>query len=90
MSDLEMAPAVSPEQSPPVRRARALLPKLFYSPIGMIGASICVFWVMVSLAAPLLSPFGPTEQVTPFQFPGMNAPDGRVFLLGTDHLTINL
>jgi peptide/nickel transport system permease protein len=86
MSDLEMAPAVSPEQSPPVRRARARLPKLFYSPIGMIGASICVFWVMVSLAAPLLSPFGPTEQVTPFQFPGMIAPDGRVFLLGTDHL----
>ena len=86
MTDIEIEHKVSPQQSPPERRARARFPKLFYSPIGILGASICTFWVLVSLAAALLSPFGPTEQMTPFQFPGMIAQDGRVFWLGTDHL----
>ena len=82
--DLHLAPAAL--QTRPVRRWRARLPKIFFSPVGLIGGFICLFWITVSLAAPLLSPFGPTEQVTTFQTPGMLAPDGRVFWLGTDHL----
>ncbi len=62
------------------------LPKLFYSPVGMIGAAVCTFWVVVSLLAPLIAPFGPTAQMLPFQLPGAVAPEYGVFWLGTDHL----
>ena len=40
------------------------------SPIGMIGAGILVFWVLVALFAPLLAPFPPDQQIAPL----VNAP----------------
>jgi len=68
-----------------VRTGRGIL-LMRESPIGMVGMGICVFWVVVALAAPLLAPFDPTVQMVPFATPGTAAPDGGVFLLGTDHL----
>ncbi|NBB81902.1 MAG: ABC transporter permease subunit [Alphaproteobacteria bacterium] len=56
------------------------------SVVGMVGMGIVVFWVLVALLAPLISPYDPTVQMVPFATPGTAAPDGGVFLLGTDHL----
>ena len=86
MTEFLLNPGSSELQTRRVRGWRSRLPRILFSPVGLIGGFICLFWIAVSLAAPLLSPFGPTEQVAPFQTPGMIAPDGRVFWLGSDHL----
>ncbi len=62
------------------------LPKILYSPVGMAGAVICSFSMLVALFAPLISPYSPTAQFTAFLTPGSTGPGGQVFLLGTDHL----
>jgi len=62
------------------------LPRLFYSPVGLVGAAICLFWLLVALFAPLVAPYSPTAQFTGFLTPGSTGPDGNFFLLGTDHL----
>lgn len=62
------------------------LPAIFYSPVGLIGASICLFWIITSIFAPLLAPFSPTAQIEAFQKPITTSADGNFFLLGTDHL----
>jgi len=86
MNEVDPITASTASQTWPAQRWRARLPRIFFSLVGLFGGFICLFWIVVSLAAPFLSPFGPTEQVTPFQTPGMIAPDGRMFWLGTDHL----
>ena len=62
------------------------LPAIFYSPVGLIGASICLFWIITSIFAPLLAPYSPTAQIEAFQKPITTSADGNFFLLGTDHL----
>jgi len=79
------ADTVSRPPNPVVRSIRSVA-LMRESPIGMVGMGICVFWVVVALLAPLLAPFDPTVQLVPFATPGTAAPDGGVFLLGTDHL----
>lgn len=69
-----------------IRRGRASLPKLLFSPIGVAGAAICAFWILVAAFAPALAPYGPVEQLTPFLPPRSTGPDGSYFWLGTDHL----
>jgi len=59
------------------------------SPVGMVGAGICLFWVIVAIFAPLIAPFDPLATMQPMAFPGMayaRGEPGDVFLLGTDHL----
>jgi peptide/nickel transport system permease protein len=59
--------------------------------VGMLGASLVLFWVAVALLAPLIAPFGPNATLVPFQKPGAafagnaSVPPGT-FWLGTDHL----
>jgi peptide/nickel transport system permease protein len=48
--------------------------------IGGIGAALIAFWVVVALAAPLLSPYPPLRSFVPMSTPGGG------FLLGTDNL----
>jgi len=74
--------------APPPRGAprRVLLPKVLTSPVAVIGGGIVAFWCLVALFAPLISPYSPVEQFTPFLSPGGTGPEGRTFLLGTDHL----
>ncbi len=59
------------------------------SKVGMVGAAICLFWVLVALFAPLVAPFDPLATMQPMALPGtafaLGEP-GDVFLLGTDHL----
>lgn len=54
--------------------------------VGMVGAFLILFWVLVALLAPLISPFDPNAAIMPFAKPGAASPDGATFWLGTDHL----
>jgi len=55
--------------------------------VGMVGAFLIIFWVLVALFAPLLAPFDPNSSIQPFAKPGMEAiKTGGTFWLGTDHI----
>lgn len=53
--------------------------------VGMLGAAIVIFFVLISVLAPLLAPYDPNAPLLPFAMPGEAAPDGGTFWLGTDH-----
>jgi len=55
--------------------------------VGMVGAFLVIFWVLVALFAPLLAPFDPNSSIQPFAKPGVEAiKTGGTFWLGTDHI----
>jgi peptide/nickel transport system permease protein len=54
--------------------------------VGMVGAFLVLFWVMVAILAPLLAPFDPNSMIQPFAKPGIAAAKGGTFWLGTDHI----
>jgi len=54
--------------------------------VGMVGAFLVLFWVMVAILAPLLAPFDPNSSIQPFAKPGIAAAKGGTFWLGTDHI----
>lgn len=56
------------------------------SKIALVGVALIVFWVVIALIAPIAAPFPPNAQIAPFQPLMAPAPDGGVFLLGTDQL----
>ena len=51
-----------------------------------IGLSLILFWVVMALAAPLIAPFPPNQNLIPMVKPLGVAPGGRHFWLGTDQL----
>jgi len=59
--------------------------------VGMIGAGLVLFWVLVAILAPLLAPFDPNATLVPMQrsgalFPGSDTVAAGTFWLGTDQL----
>ena len=54
------------------------------SPVGMIGAGIVVFWVLVAVLAPLIAPFEPNATYYPYARPGAGHVGGGTFWLGAD------
>ncbi len=54
--------------------------------VGMVGAFLVLFWVVIAILAPLLAPFDPNSSIQPFAKPGMVAAKGGTFWLGTDHI----
>jgi len=59
--------------------------------VGMFGAALILFWVLVAIFAPLLAPHEPNATVLAYQrpiwWPGVVVPEGSpTFLLGTDHV----
>ncbi len=65
-------------------KAAALLRE---SRVGMIGAGLVLFWLVVAVSAPLIAPFDPLATLQPFAEPGaVFAKTGQTFLLGTDHI----
>ena len=67
--------------SPPGARLRATFANLLRSKSATIGAAIILFWVFIAIAAPIISPYSPTEM------PGarLESPS-REHWLGTDHI----
>ncbi len=56
------------------------------SPVGMFGGFTVIFFILMAILAPVIAPFDPNLSILPFAMPGTAAPDGGIFLLGTDHL----
>ncbi len=65
----------------PIAWLRKVISELAWSTSAMIGVSIILFWVFVAIAAPLISPYTPTEMhATRLESPSLQ------HWLGTDHL----
>jgi peptide/nickel transport system permease protein len=54
--------------------------------VGMLGAFLVIFWVLVAILAPWLAPFDPNSSIQPFAKPGVVSAIHGTFWLGTDHL----
>ncbi|WP_299982807.1 ABC transporter permease [Desulfobacula sp.] len=54
--------------------------------VGMIGAFLVLFWVLVAIFAPWIAQFDPNANILPFAKPGTMAASGHTFWLGTDHM----
>ncbi len=75
-----------PRRESSILRAFKSLALLRESAVGMVGLAIILFWVLVAIFADLLAPFPPNATIMPLVMPGTEAPDGGMFLLGTDHI----
>lgn len=61
------------------RRRRLPIPRVWVSPLAVIGVVIAVMWLVVAITAPMWVPYPPNAQVLPrLQAPGIDS------LLGTD------
>ena len=70
----------APYKAGPKRR-RLNIPSAWVTPLGVIGAVIAAFWVVVAFTAPLWVPYDPLAQTLPrLQPPGIDT------LMGTDAL----
>ena len=85
MTDRTLDDGVPRRPNPLIGALKAAL-LLRESAVGTVGALIILFWVVMALFAPLLAPYDPIAQMTPFQAPFATDPAGNFFLLGTDHL----
>ena len=86
-----MTEAPSPTFGAALGRAIRSFGLLRESWVGMIGAGLVLFWVLVAIFAPVLAPFDPNATIMPFQkpgaaFPGNDAVAAGTFWLGTDQL----
>lgn len=83
MSDgsTSLGPDVSPAMPTLIMRTRRAVRDLFQSKSATVGACIILAWVFVGLAAPLISPYSPTE----IQGGRLESPS-LAHWLGTDHL----
>ncbi|MFQ5617987.1 MAG: ABC transporter permease [Rhodospirillales bacterium] len=74
----------APARDSAFRRAVRRVALLRESPVGMIGASIVLFWVLVAVLAPLIAPFEPNATLYPYARPGAGHAGGGTFWLGAD------
>ena len=74
----------APARDSAFRRAVRRGALLRESPVGMIGAGIVVFWVLVAVLAPLIAPFEPNATYYPYARPGAGHVSGGTFWLGAD------
>jgi peptide/nickel transport system permease protein len=91
MAELASTAAPAPSYGSAFIRALKSFALLRESWVGMIGACIILFWVIVALFAPILAPFDPLATLQPFAQPGAafagnDQVGAGVFWLGTDNL----
>jgi len=67
---------------PLLKRIWGSLSVLFASKIAVVGLVLVLFWVLVAIFAPLLTPYTPTEQ----DYKAQNSPPSAAHILGTDDL----
>ena len=85
MTDKTMGPAPAVDSG--FVRALRLVALLRESWVGMIGAAIVVFWVLVAILADLISPFDPLATLQPMVTSGTAyEATGQIFWFGTDHI----
>jgi len=65
-----------------LKRIWGSLSVLFASKIAVVGLVLVLFWVLVAIFAPLLTPYTPTEQ----DYKAQNSPPSAAHILGTDDL----
>ena len=53
--------------------------------VGMVGAALVIFWIIMAILAPVLPLYPPLETLEPFKGIGAAAADGNTYWLGTDH-----
>lgn len=83
----EAIEAPAPSLSAALMRALRSFALIRESGVGMVGAGLVIFWVLVAIFAPLLAPFDPLSTLQPFAKPGAEYAGGEgVFWLGTDHI----
>jgi peptide/nickel transport system permease protein len=87
MSETSTSTPASATPRPPSQFERIFgtLGLLRESPVGMFGAALVLFWVLMAVLAPFLPLYDPLAPLAPFQPLGAEAPDGGTFWLGTDH-----
>jgi len=71
---------------PNLRSRFAWVRRIGHSKVALLGMAILLFWVLVAILAPWISPFPPNATIRPMASPGAHAPSGAIFWLGTDHL----
>ena len=86
-----VAESATPKAPSKLMRFLGSLALIRESWVGMIGALIVLFWVVVAIFAPMLAPFDPLATLQPFappgtEFAGNDTAAAGVFYLGTDHL----
>lgn len=64
-----------------MRIRRFTIPRAWVTPLGVTGALIALFWVVMAVAAPFIIPFDPLEQSLP-----RLTPPGDIAFMGTDEL----
>lgn len=64
------------------QRLRGMLSILLASKVATIGLVIVMFWILVAIFAPLLTPYSPTEQ----DYKAQNSGPSAAHILGTDDL----
>ena len=77
-----------PPPAPPSRLGSLLgaVALLRESPIGMLGAALLLFWVVMAILAPILPLLDPNQAIAPFQKIWATSPArADFFWLGTDH-----
>ncbi len=82
MTDRSIIPASS--YGTALLRALKSFGLLRESIVGMIGAGLIIFWIIVAIFAPLIAPYPPNATIAPFIEPWSTAANGDFFLLGTD------
>ena len=80
----ESVESVSPWRG--TQRAFYAIGLLRESWVGMLGAFLVLFWVLMAVFAPIFAPYDPNATIVPFMLPGAPGPDGGTFWLGTDHI----
>ena len=83
---VSLPPARAQSRPGPWRRALRTAARLSESTVGVIGAGLIVFWVLVAIFAGAIAPFPPNANLVPFQTIAAPTLDGGTFWLGTDHL----
>ncbi len=84
----ELAKTITPAPTIGAAFVRALksFALLTESGVGIIGAGLVLFWVLVALLAPLIAPFDPLELLKRNALPGTDLAKGGALWLGADHL----
>jgi len=87
MTEITKTVAPAPSGSSAFMRAVKSFALLKESWIGMVGAGIVLFWVLVAIFAPLIAPHDPLLSIQPFAKPGtVVAKSGATLWLGADNL----